>query len=194
MIRPVSAGSSSHSHVQPSATLSTTDAICASVTGLVALALFVATLQPGFGGPEDTPKFQFLGYVLGTAHPPGYPLYSWLSHLFVTIVRIGTVAYRADLFSAVTAAVACALTFVLGRQIGADRRASACAALALGAGASFWRSAVFAEVYSLAALIVAATMSLLLAWNGRNRPGLLLGATGLFALGLGNHLTIVGLV
>lgn len=158
------------------------------------LALYLATLQPDFGGPEDTPKFQFLGYVLGTAHPPGYPLYSWLSHLFVAIVRIGTVAYRADLFSAVTAAIACALTFVLGRQIGADRRASVCAALALGAGASFWRSAVFAEVYSLAALMVAATMSLLLAWNGRSRPGLLLGATGLFALGLGNHLTIVGLV
>src|SRR4029078_10458148 len=43
-------------------------------------------------------------------------------------------------------------------------------------------------------LIVAATMSLLLAWNGRSRPGLLLGATGVFALGLGNHLTIVGLL
>jgi hypothetical protein len=158
------------------------------------LALYLATLQPDFGGPEDTPKFQFLGYVLGTAHPPGYPLYSWLSHVFVTTVRIGTVAYRANLFSAVMAAVASAVSFVLGRQIGADRRASVCAALALGAGASFWRSAVFAEVYSLGALVVAATMSLLLAWNGRSRPGLLLGATGLFALGLGNHLTIVGLV
>ena len=156
--------------------------------------LYLATLQPDFGGPEDTPKFQFLGYVLGTAHPPGYPLYSWLSHLFVTAARIGTVAYRADLFSAVMAALACALAFVLGRQIGAERRASVCAALALGAGVSFWRSAVFAEVYSLAAVIVAATMALLLAWNGRSRPGLLLGATGIFALGLGNHLTIVGLV
>ena len=156
--------------------------------------LYLATLQPDFGGPEDTPKFQFLGYVLGTAHPPGYRLYSWLSHLFVTAARIGTVAYRADLFSAVMAALACALAFVLGRQIGAERRASVCAALALGAGVSFWRSAVFAEVYSLAAVIVAATMALLLAWNGRSRPGLLLGATGMFALGLGNHLTIVGLV
>jgi hypothetical protein len=132
--------------------------------------------------------------VLGTAHPPGYPLYSWLSHLFVTTVRVGTVAYRANLFSAVMAALACAVTFVLGLQIGAGRWASVCAALALGAGVSFWRSAVFAEVYSLAAVIVAATMSLLLAWDGCSRGARLLGATGVFALGLGNHLTIVGLI
>src|SRR6478609_4334574 len=172
----------------------TVDLACAITAGCCCLALYLATLQPDFGGPEDTPKFQFLGYVLGTAHPPGYPLYSWLSHLFVTAARIGTVAYRADLFSAVMAALACAVTCVVSRQIGAERRASVCAALALGAGVSFWRSAVFAEVYSLAAVIVAATMALLLAWNGRSRAGLLLGATGMFALGRGNHLTIVGLV
>jgi hypothetical protein len=38
----------------------------------MALSLYVLTLQPDLGGPEDTPKFQFLGHVLGTAHPPGY--------------------------------------------------------------------------------------------------------------------------
>ena len=47
----------------------------------IALGLYLATMQPDFGGPEDTPKFQFLGYVLGTAHQPGYPLYVPLSHL-----------------------------------------------------------------------------------------------------------------
>jgi Protein of unknown function (DUF2723) len=174
--------------------LTAADVACACAVGLLTLGLYTATLQPDFGGPEDTPKFQFLGLVLGTAHPPGYPLYSWLSHLFVTTVRIGTVAYRANLFSALMAALACAVTFLLARQIDAGRWASVGAALALGAGASFWRSAVFAEVYSLAAVIVAATVSFLLAWDGRSRATLLLAATGVFALGLGNHLTIVGLI
>ena len=161
--------------------------------GCCCLALYLATLQPDFGGPEDTPKFQFLGYVLGTAHPPGYPLYVWLSHLFVSI-PIGSVAYRANLFSAVMAAASCAASFVLSRQIGAGRWASLSAALALAAGASFWRSAVFAEVYSLAAAVAALTAALLLAWDARPSPARLLGATAAFALGLGNHLTIVGLV
>src|SRR4051794_15728921 len=193
MIPPVSAASSSQSHGQPSATLSTTDAICASITGIVALVLFVATLQPGFGGPEDTPKFQFLGYALGTAHPPGYPLYSMLSHLFVQL-PIRTIAYRANLFSAVTAALACALVFVIARQLGAGRWTACGAALGLATGASFWLSAVYAEVYGLAAMMAALTMTLLLAWAARGGTIRLLLAVAAFGLGLGNHLTLVGVL
>jgi Protein of unknown function (DUF2723) len=167
--------------------------VWAAAAGFASLALYLATLQPGFGGPEDTPKFQFLGYVLGTAHPPGYPLYVWLSHLFV-MLPIGTIAYRANLFSAVMAALACAVAFVMSRQIGAGRWASLCAALALAAGASFWKSAVFAEVYSLAAVMAALTVSLLLAWNARPGALRILAATGALALGLGNHLTIIGII
>src|SRR5215218_7529329 len=115
------------------------DAAAALTVGVVALTIFVLTLQPDFGGPEDTPKFQFLGYVLGTAHPPGYPLYVLLSHLFVKL-PIGTIAYRANLFSAVMAALACGLSYLLARQIGATRWPAVCAALGLAAGTSFWRN------------------------------------------------------
>src|SRR3954452_13752147 len=57
------------------------DVVLSSACGLAALALYIWTLQPGPGGPEDTPKFQCLGYALGTAHPPGSPLYTILTHL-----------------------------------------------------------------------------------------------------------------
>ncbi|MEO5895424.1 MAG: DUF2723 domain-containing protein [Vicinamibacterales bacterium] len=169
------------------------DAFAALTTGAIAMALYVATLQPDFGGPEDTPKFQFLGHLLGTAHPPGYPLYVMLSHVFVQL-PIRTVAYRANLFSALMAAVACALAYVIARQIGARRWYAACAAIGLATGASFWRSAVFAEVYSLAAALVAAMMALVLAWGARGGAARLLGGAAVFAAGLGNHLTILGLV
>ncbi len=168
------------------------DWLLALVAGAATFVLFVATLQPDFGGPEDTPKFQFLGHVLGTAHPPGYPLYVVLSHLFVKI-PIGTIAYRANLFSAVMAALACALAHVMGRQIGASRYAAFLMSLALATGASFWRSAVFAEVYALAAVMATLTVALMLAWGQRGRTAPLLGAAFAFGLGLGNHLTIVGL-
>jgi Protein of unknown function (DUF2723) len=161
--------------------------------GLAALALYLVTLQPDFGGPEDAPKFQFVGYVLGTAHAPGYPLYVLLSHLFV-MLPIRTIAYRANLFSAVMAALACVLAYVIARQIGSTRVSAACAALALATGASFWRNALFAEVYSLAAVMVALTIALLLAWSARGGTARLLAAVAAFGLGLGNHLTIVGLV
>lgn len=178
--------------VRDSSRLTAADLLVALAVAAATLALFVATLQPDFGGPEDTPKFQFLGYVLGTAHPPGYPLYVLLSHLFVQL-PLGTIAYRANLFSAVMAATGCALSFLIARQIGAGRLASAASAIALAAGASFWRSAVFAEVYSLAAAITAGSIVLLLEWGTRRSVGWLLGAVAVLSLGLGNHLTIVAL-
>ena len=166
------------------------DLVAGTALAVVAMCLYVATLQPGFGGPEDTPKFQFLGYVLGTAHPPGYPLYVMLSHLFVQL-PFGTVAYRANLFSAVMAALGCGLAYGIARELGSRRLIAAAAALGLASGASFWRSAVFAEVYSLAAVCVAASTLLLLRWGRRGDSATLLGAVAVFAAGLGNHLTIV---
>ena len=164
-----------------------------AVVAAASLALYVVTLQPDFGGPEDTPKFQFIGYVLGIPHPPGYPLYVLLTHGF-SFLPIGTIAYRANLFSAVMASASCVIAYAIARQIGAGRWVSMCAALGLATGASFWRSAVFAEVYSLAAVTAGLAIALLLAWGARGRARWLLCAFGSFALGLGNHLTIVGIV
>src|SRR5262249_34067490 len=169
------------------------NSLWALAIGVAALALYLATLQPDFGGPEDTPKFQFLGYVLGTAHPPGYPLYVLLTHLFVKL-PIRTIAYRANLFSAVMAAVACVLAYAGARQMAAARWAAAGASLGLAAGASFWRSGLIAEVYSLAAVMVALTIVLLLMWSARGGSAYLLAAVAAFSAGLGNHLTIVGLI
>jgi hypothetical protein len=167
--------------------------VCASVVGVAALTLYIATLQPDVGGPEDTPKFQFLGDVLGSAHPPGYPLYVLLTHAFVQL-PVGTIAYRANLFSAVMAALTCVIAYTIARRLRAGRVASIGAALGLASGAAFWRSAVFAEVYSLAAAVVALTVASLLMWGARGRLSALLGAAAVFAIGLGNHLIIVGLV
>lgn len=164
--------------------------VVAVLTGI----LYIATLQPDLGGPEDTPKFQFLGYVFGTAHQPGYPLYSMLSGAFVRLVPIANIAYRANLFSAVMAALACATAFLIARLLGASRWSAGCAALGLAAGASFWRSAVFAEVYSLAAAAAGLSLALLLVWGQRLRAVWLLGAIAATAAAFGNHLTIIGVV
>src|SRR5438046_10538168 len=41
------------------------------------LALYGLTAAPGVQG-GDSGEFQFVGYVLGIPHPPGYPLYAVL--------------------------------------------------------------------------------------------------------------------
>jgi len=38
---------------------------------LVAFGVYLKTLFPGLGGGGDSAKFQYVGSVLGTPHPPG---------------------------------------------------------------------------------------------------------------------------
>lgn len=92
MASPVPRGS-------PTGRGATLDGAVALLVAASVLTVYVRTLLPHLGGTEDTPKFQYLGYVLGTAHHPGYPLYVMVSHLF-SYLPIGTLAYRINLMSA----------------------------------------------------------------------------------------------
>jgi len=157
---------------------------------LLTLGVYLATLYPGMGGGGDAAKFRFLGHVLGTAHPPGYPLYVLVSWLF-SILPFGTLAYRINLMSAVCGALAAGATYVSARALGAHRAAAVAAALGLGFGRLFWSKAVLAEVYALAAFLTAATVATLLKWRQTQRVGWLLSAVALASLAFGNHLTVM---
>ncbi|HEX6475466.1 MAG TPA: DUF2723 domain-containing protein, partial [Candidatus Limnocylindria bacterium] len=169
------------------------DIVWTTAVGLITLCLYVVTARPDVGGPEDSPKFQFLGFVLGTAHPPGYPLYVLLTHLFAKLT-VGTLAFRINVFSGLMGAITCGVVFVLGRQLGAHRVSAAAAACALATGATFWRYSILAEVYTLAAACSAAVMAMLVAWGRRPAHWRLYAACGLIAVALGNHLIIAGLL
>ena len=58
------------------------EAIWGAAIGVLTFGLYLLTVRPDVGGPEDSPKFQFVGYVLGTAHTPGYPFYTLLTKVF----------------------------------------------------------------------------------------------------------------
>ena len=96
------------------------DVTLAALVAVVTLAFFVVTLRPDVGGTEDSPKFQFVGQTLGTAHSPGYPFYVMATYAFGRL-PIGTLAYRINLFSAVCGALACACIFLTGRRLGVTR-------------------------------------------------------------------------
>lgn len=162
--------------------------------------LYLVTLRPDVGGTEDSPKFQFLGQVLGTAHTPGYPFYTVATYLF-TRPSVGTLAWRVNLFSAVCGVLSCVVIFLMARRLGVSRLPSAAAALAAATGFPLWSNAITAEVYTLSALMSAWTVYLLIAWAQTRTPsaagqthGRLFAACAVFAAGLGNHLTIVGLL
>ena len=70
--------------------------------GLVAFALslsvYIMTLLPGVGW-GDTAKLQYIAYIWGIPHRFGYPLFIFLSRLFL-LLPIGSVAYRINLMCA----------------------------------------------------------------------------------------------
>ena len=64
----------------------------ALIAGLAALWLYLQTLGPTITG-EDSGEFVAAAYTLGIPHPPGYPLYCMVGHLF-TWLPWGEVAWR----------------------------------------------------------------------------------------------------
>lgn len=167
------------------------DLLWAGAAGLIALAVYVRTLAPGLVDIVDTPMFQFVGRVLGVAHNPGYPTYVLLTYPF-SYLPIGSLAYRINLFSAVLGAITVFLTFLIARRLHCRIVVALAAALGLAFGPIFWSQSVIAEVYTLNAAIVVGCLLALFTWGCTGRHGFFFLAIGLFSIGLGNHVTIVG--
>jgi hypothetical protein len=111
----------------------------------------------------DAPEFATSGAVWGVPHPPGYPLHTLLEGIFVRVLRVGSMALRANLFSSLCAAIAVALAYRIARRFVSLPSALA-AALCLANGATFWSQAVVAEVYALDLVLAAASWLALLVW------------------------------
>ena len=157
------------------------------------LVLYLRTLAPTvlyLDSPLllDAPMLQMQVCVLGITHPTGYPSYLMLSHIF-TYLPFGECAYRANLASAVYAALAVLVVFAAGYLLSRRVVAAAVGALAFGLGTTFWSQAVIAEVYTLNALFVALTLLALLLWRERRGDRYLLLCAFLVGLSMTNHLT-----
>ena len=176
------------------------DPILAVGLGVSALALYTTTLEPTVL-PGDAGEFQFVPYLLGVAHPTGYPLYCLLGWVWSHLLPLGDVAYRMNLFSAFWVAVAVALLYptalALLRQatpelpLLARRLLAGLASATLAVTPTLWSQAVMAEVYGLHILFLVLLLYLLLAWDRRREPRLLLLAAACLGLGLAHHSTTV---
>ena len=160
---------------------------------LFVFALYLRTLSPTVLYLQD-PKLldavmvQMQVAVLGITHPTGYPTYLMMTHLF-TYLPVGDPAYRVNLGSAFYAALAVVVVYITGLMLAKRVVAATAGALAFGLGAAIWSQAVIAEVYTLNALLVAATVGVLLLWRARRRDRYLLLSAFLMGLCLTNHLT-----
>jgi hypothetical protein len=163
---------------------------------LFVFVLYLRTLAPTvlyLDSPNllDAAMLQMQVCVLGITHPTGYPTYLMLSHLLTYVLPfVGDCAYRANLASALYAALAVLAVFVSGYLLSRRVVGGAVGALAFGLGTTLWSQAVIAEVYTLNALLVALTLVVLLLWRERRRSErYLLVCAFLVGLSMTNHLT-----
>jgi hypothetical protein len=161
----------------------------AAAVAIVAFALYHSTLLPGFDF-GDTGSFQAtVGSPVVDARK-AYPLYFAIGRAAVWIT--GAEPARAlNLASAVEAAIACGIFVLVAAELSGSVIAAIGASLLFAASYTFWSQAIIAEVYALHALFIAVTLLLLLRWQRRPtlpRLGLFFAA---YALGFGNHLSMI---
>jgi hypothetical protein len=159
--------------------------IAALVAAVITGTLYFRTAHPGVGPYLDSVEYQLTTLVLGVSHPPGHPLFTLLGRLFITLAPFGNLAYRLNLFSVVSSAITVALilrlTYLLTRSV----PLALLGALSLGGAVRFWYQALYAEVYALYNLFVAAEMLALVAFMQTRKPWLYFAGTALYALSFG---------
>ena len=161
----------------------------AIVVAGVAFALYRATLLPGFDF-GDTGFLQATVGELDLTPRNGYPLYFAIGNLFLWATRAEP-AYALNLASAVEGAVACGLIVLVAAELSPSVRAAIGAGLLFAVSYTFWSQSIIAEVYSLHMLFVALTLLLLLQWTNRPTDGRLVLFFAAYALGFGNHLSMI---
>ena len=175
-----------------------TELLADGATFVVALVVYAATTAPDVL-PADAGEFQLVAALLGVAHPPGYPLYTLVGHLFIRLIPWGTPAYRLNLMSALLAAGTLLLlaraTRLWARRLGASPfvaiAGGLAAALTLGTATTFWAQATIANIRIFTIFFAAFALYALARFAAAEEPGeadqalVLLGLA--LGLGLGHH-------
>lgn len=137
------------------------------------LLVYYLTLAPDLTwahGGADGGDLIVAAYTLGVSHPPGYPAYTLLAHLF-TLLPWGSIAFRVNLLSAMGAAVAAGSIALTVSALSTQEHkwsvllGAAVAAWSLAFMPLLWSQAVIAEVYAVHAAFVALTIWLALRLN-----------------------------
>ncbi|ODT66725.1 hypothetical protein ABS71_11605 [bacterium SCN 62-11] len=115
---------------------------------LLAFGVFGWTAAPSVGPGHDSGELTVAAYCLGVAHPPGYPLFVRLAHLWGGLWG-GDYGWRINLFSGFCTALAAGLLADLVRRATGSAAATLVAGLGFAFLGSVWGQAVIAEVFGL---------------------------------------------
>ena len=175
---------------------------------VIPLCLYLLTLAPSVTF-FDSGEFITAVSSLGTAHSPGYPLFVNYAKPF-TFLPFGSIAFRVNIATAVSAALACYGVYLLSWHLLKDeqlpgegcvaglagRLTALCAAVTFAGTARLWLQSNHDKPYPLLAFICALVFYLMLLWResyraGEERPSYVYLGAFLCGLGTGAHQIMV---
>jgi hypothetical protein len=163
--------------------------LAALIAAGAAFALYRATLLPGVD-LGDTGSFQtMVGSAMITPRD-AYPLYFAIGTAILWLTKAPP-ANVLNLTSAIEAAAACGLTVLVAVELSGSIAAALGVTLLFAASYTFWSQAIIAEVYSLHIALLALTLLLVLHFEKQPTRGRLFAFFAVFALGFGNHLSMI---
>jgi hypothetical protein len=163
--------------------------LAAAMMAVGACVLYCLTLLPGLD-LGDTASFQVMAGARVITPRDAYPLYFAIGRVFVWLTPWEP-AFALNLASAVEGGIAVGLLVLLAYELSGSVIASVAAGLVLAGSYTFWSQSVIAEVYALHLCFVAGTLLLLLQWERNPTTTRLVVFFAVFALGFGNHLSMI---
>ena len=156
----------------------------------VVLTVYIFTSAPTIG-PIDSGELSLVVKTLGIAHPTGYPLFTLLGKIWVTLMFWGDLAFRLNIFSAFTGACAAAFLFLTLSQLGIKPALSLAGSFLWAFSPVVWDQATVLEVYGLTSLLGILLLWLSLRYQENHDCKTLALIAFLAGLGLGNHLSLL---
>ena len=168
---------------------------------VVLLALMATTCPVVYVG--DTGEVVAASYSLGIAHPPGYPIYTTLGHIF-SYLPLSNIAFRVNLLAAFLAALAAALFYRLLIKVADSLKLGSeltpfyalTSTLLLAFSLTFWAQGVMAKggIYHLNLVFIFLIITLLLRVLQRSDKSALLWLSFWSGLSLANHHTMLAVI
>ena len=137
---------------------------------------------------------QGVPYILGIAHPTGFPLYTILGYLFSHIVAFESVAFRLNIFSALCVSAACVTLFLTAREFSVPKLCALAGALWFAVTNVVWSHASRADVHDLGLALCAISVLFWIRWGKDGNDRNFLYATLALGLALATHPVAVWLI
>lgn len=159
-------------------------------TSLIILSFFAilyvyTQTQSIFGG--DAGDLVTAAYTRGVAHPPGYPLYTFIGYVLSHFLPFGTVAWRVGLMSSVSLSLALTILFIYISKITKSTLSGIVGVTTLGLSYLYWLYAIVPEVFALHILFLVLQMFVLNIWTQSHSKWSVTAFIFLFVLSLSHH-------